>query len=273
MQEEQKQEQIKRKKWYKKWWGILIILMFLPFVAVWYIWKKTNWNKSVKIILTILIFFFVIILLKSNNETIEQIEQLESQKIVQTQENNEKNIEILKSVNYELVESEDISFNDPNSGIVKRFSVRVLIENNPVTKKQIEVLSEKIIKDYQQQKADAISIFYYFDRSQINGAYTLAQAEWAPNGKWEEANLKQNQKTTYKFTGFIDKERTNEPSELEREINTAMRDMWYEMMETRDDLVTDEEIAKILASKYEKTIEEMLEIRRKVTDYDLGLTK
>ncbi|MCK5412830.1 MAG: hypothetical protein KAI57_00460 [Candidatus Pacebacteria bacterium] len=268
------QEQAKYKKWYKKWWGILIILIFLPFVAIWYIWKKTNWDKSVKIILTILIFFFVIILLKSNDETIKQIEQLESQKItqIQKQENDEKNIEILKSINYELVESKDISFNDPNSGIVKRFNTRVLIENNPVTKKQIEILSEKIIKDYQQQKADAISIFYYFNRSQVNGAYTLAQAEWAPNGKWEEANLKQNQKTTYKFTEFIDKKRTDGPTELEREINTAMRDLWYEMMETQD-MVTDEETAKILAPKYGKTVEEMLEIRRKVIDYDLGLTQ
>jgi len=269
MQEEQKQI----KKWYKKWWGILIIIMLLPFVTIWYIWKKTNWNKSVKIILTILIILFVVIVSDSNNKTIEQAKKLESQKITQEEENNEKNLEILKAINYESVESKDVSFNDPNYGMVKRFSVRILIENNPVTKKQIEVLSEKIIEDYQQQqKADAISIFYYFDRSQINGAYTLAQVEWAPNGKWEEANLKQNQKTTYKFTEFIDKKRTNEPSELEREINTAMRDLWYEMMETQD-MVTDEETAKILAPKYGKTVEEMLEIRHKVVDYDLGLTR
>lgn len=78
MQEEQKQEQVKHKKWYKKWWGILIILVFLPFVTIWYIWKKTNWNKSVKIILTILIILFVaIVSSNSNNKTIKQTQKEE----------------------------------------------------------------------------------------------------------------------------------------------------------------------------------------------------
>ncbi|MCK5084864.1 MAG: hypothetical protein KAQ64_04385 [Candidatus Pacebacteria bacterium] len=233
-------------KWYKKRWVIILIAV----IGIVIIFGGDDDSQKIK--------------------NIENTNKIESQKNLR--ENNEESLETIKTIDYELVESEDISFNDPNYGIVKRFNVKVLIKNNPVTKKQIEILSEKIIKDYQQQKADAISIFYYFNRSQVSGAYTLAQAEWAPNGKWEEANLKQNQKTTYKFTEFIDKKRTNEPTELEIEINTAMRDLWYEMMKTQD-IVTDEETAKILAPRYGKTVEEMLKIRYKVNDYDLGLTQ
>ena len=49
-----------------------------------------------------------------------------------------------------------------------------------------------------------------------------------------------------------------------------MKDLWYEMAENTDDLVTDEDVAKILAPKFGKTIDEMVDIRIKVTTYDLG---
>ena len=198
MQEEQRQEQIKHKEWYKKWWGILIMLIFLPFVAIWYIWKKTNWNKFVKIILTILILFFVmIVLLGSNNETSEL-------KSKQT-ETETKTKNVLNTTNYEIAEEEDISH-----ALAKRYSVRVVVNNNPATKSQIRAISEKIVNDYETKNADALAIFFYFDKGQIDGTYTLAKAEWAPNGDWSQADIGKDQKLTYEFTDFIDKKRTEE---------------------------------------------------------------
>jgi len=66
-------------------------------------------------------------------------------------------------------------------------------------------------------------------------------------------------------------EKINAPSEEERKINEAMKDLWYEMVEKSDDLVTDEDVAKVLAPQFNKTVDEMVEIRMKVSDYDLGL--
>jgi hypothetical protein len=131
-------------------------------------------------------------------------------------------------------------------------------------------LSEKIIEDY-QEKADAVSILFYFEESQINGSYTLAKVDWAPNGEWSQADLKTNQRLIYNFKDIVGQERSNGPTAEEIEINQAMKDLWYEMVDQTNDLVTDEDVAKILAPQYGKTVDEMLKIRMKVTNYDLGL--
>ncbi|MDD2495667.1 MAG: hypothetical protein PHE29_10805 [Tissierellia bacterium] len=213
-------------------------------------------NKKIKSILKkwwpiALIIFIIFIIFgtipdNTNNQKIEE-------------QNN-----ILSTISYEIIEVKDIS-----SIKAKRYSVYVIINNNPTTKQQIEALSEKIVSSYKD--IDAISIFYYFDKTQINGAYTLAMAEWAPNGDWGQADLKTNQKLTYQFTSFIDKKRTNEPTALEREINQAMKDKWYELNENSQSLITDEDVAEILAPQYNKTVKEMMEIRERVTFYDLGI--
>lgn len=171
----------------------------------------------------------------------------------------------LSTVDYEIVETEDFSIPSAN-----RFNVRVLMSNNPTTEDQIKAVSEKIVQDY-QEKADAVSILFYFEESQVDGAYTLAKADWAPNGDWSQADLKTNQKLVYNFKDIVDQERSDGPTVEEREINQAMKDLWYEMVDQTDDLVTDEDVAKILAPQYGKTVDEMLEIRMKVTNYDLGL--
>ena len=171
----------------------------------------------------------------------------------------------LSKVDYQIVETKDVSFS-----LADRFSISVLISNNPATEEQIKAISEKIVEDY-QDKADAVSIFFYFEESQVDGAYTLAKADWAPNGDWSQADLKTNQKLAYDFKDIVGQKRTNGPTVEERKINKAMKDLWYEMVENTNDLVTDEDVAKILASQYSKTVDEMLEIRMRVTNYDLGL--
>ena len=179
---------------------MLNIKLFLTVVSVWciwYVWKKEDWGKSVKSVLTISILLIyianVVTPLDLNNETSE----LKSE---QTEKEN-----VLSSTNYEIVEEEDISY-----ALAKRYNIRVVVNNNPPTKNQIRAISEKIVSDYKAKNADALAIFFYFDKGQIDGAYTLAKAEWAPNGDWSQADLGKDQKLIYKFTNFIDKERTEE---------------------------------------------------------------
>ena len=117
----------------------------------------------------------------SSKSTVKEPEQ---KKVIQKQSQKYD----LSKVDYEIIQTEDLSFLSAD-----RFSVRVLINNNPTTEEQIKAVSEKIVEDY-QNKADAVSIFFYFEESQIDGAYTLAKADWAPNGDWSQADLKTNQK-------------------------------------------------------------------------------
>ncbi len=36
------------KPWYKKWWGILIVVCIWPYFFIWFVWSKTKWNKLAK---------------------------------------------------------------------------------------------------------------------------------------------------------------------------------------------------------------------------------
>lgn len=168
----------------------------------------------------------------------------------------------LSSVQYEIIREEDISY-----ATAKRLSIDVAITNNPATKAHVVAVSEKIINDY-KNKADAIAIFFYYDKGQVEGAYTLAKAEWAPNGKWEDADQKTNQMLTYEYADAIDTKRTvSVPTEKEREISNAMTELWLNSEAT----VSDEELARQIAPQFNMTIEEVLAIDKKVNDYDLGI--
>lgn len=49
-----------KKVWYKTGWGIVAVILLLPFFAIWYVWAKTNWSKKTKWIATGAITLFVI---------------------------------------------------------------------------------------------------------------------------------------------------------------------------------------------------------------------
>lgn len=40
------------KPWYRKWWGILIVICIWPYFFIWYVWKKARWPKAVRIVAT-----------------------------------------------------------------------------------------------------------------------------------------------------------------------------------------------------------------------------
>lgn len=229
-------EQQSSKPWYKKWWVIILFSIF-GLIIIGSLLNKDEVDTT-----------------ENNSPSVEK-------KV--TKEKPQKYD--LSSIDYKIIETKDVSMASAN-----RFSISVVITNNPATEEQIKAVSEKIVEDY-QDKADAVSILFYFEESQVDGAYTLAKADWAPEGDWSKADLKTNQKLVYNFKDIVGEKRTDGPTAEEQEINKAMKDLWYEMVGATDDLVTDEDVAIILAPQYDKTVEEMLEIRRKVSNYDLGI--
>lgn len=52
---------VQTKPWFKKWWGILLLIALWPFSLTYYIWKKSSWNKNVRIAVTALIWIPVLI--------------------------------------------------------------------------------------------------------------------------------------------------------------------------------------------------------------------
>jgi len=53
-------EQTPSKPWFKKWWGIVLTVLFFPFVVPYLVWTQTKWNKWVKIGITLFCLAFII---------------------------------------------------------------------------------------------------------------------------------------------------------------------------------------------------------------------
>jgi|GEM_PF-4803410 len=123
--------------------------------------KNSLWYKfkiSAYIIFLILIVFSVIVSCSSD-------EEITTQKAVPAPVQNEKLIP------YEIAEENDTSY----AG-TRRVTVRVVIEEIE-TQEGIKNLTESLLGRY-KQRYDDLTIFYYFDENQVDGAYTVARAEW-----------------------------------------------------------------------------------------------
>lgn len=61
------------KPWYKKWWGIILIILFLwPFFLTYWIWKR-NWNIKVRVgLITAFWLFGLIVLAASSSKSGQQ---------------------------------------------------------------------------------------------------------------------------------------------------------------------------------------------------------
>ena len=70
---------IKKKAWYKSGWGLVIAILFFPYFLLWYMWKKTNWTKEVKIAITAG-FILINIVAFSGDGTDKNISQQTEQK-------------------------------------------------------------------------------------------------------------------------------------------------------------------------------------------------
>lgn len=53
-------EQTPSKPWYKKWWGVVLTVLFFPFVVPYLVWTKTTWNKWVKVGITVFCAIFIV---------------------------------------------------------------------------------------------------------------------------------------------------------------------------------------------------------------------
>lgn len=53
------------KPWYKKWWGITLIVLFLwPFFLTYWVWKR-NWNKKARVAVIVAFWMFIWVIIAS----------------------------------------------------------------------------------------------------------------------------------------------------------------------------------------------------------------
>jgi hypothetical protein len=102
-----------KEPWYKKWWGIILTILFFPLIIPYLVWTKTTWKKWIKIAITIICFISLISILSDSNETIEpakqnntekQATEYEIQKPVKNSDETNNSQEISKESNIEISE-------------------------------------------------------------------------------------------------------------------------------------------------------------------------
>lgn len=236
-------------------WTILFIPQFQG--------KTFEKVKKHKTLIKIISFVFISIIWTSFSD-IEQKQESKTVEKIQDQEFTiEKEINNTEIKKYRIIESDDISI--PTA---KRYRVHVVIETKETSEELIKDISEEIINEYKINQSNATVIYYYMHKTEIGGWYTLAKAEWAPNGIWAEAYLKINYKTVYDFKKYVWKTDIKTPTEEERQITKKIRDLYYKM-NNWEILVSENEIYKILSPKLNKTLEELEEIHTKVTFFEM----
>jgi len=67
------------KPWYKKWWGILLVIMFFPLLVPYLVWTKTNWSKYSKLIITALCVSIIVFGFVNANQKQEEAQNLVAQ--------------------------------------------------------------------------------------------------------------------------------------------------------------------------------------------------
>ncbi|MEL4306442.1 hypothetical protein [Methanococcoides sp. LMO-2] len=179
--------------------------------------------------------------------------------------------------NYEIVETEE----DPwKSAIRKQY--RVLVPTD-ITEEELKATLIQIVLDKtsENKDIDAISIFAYDRREDVNGAYTLGTADWCPNGNWGDVTpeiASSNDRSSYEYVFDIKDKVGNDdldrPTDLEFEIKnyySACYDAEWDNIDLSDPYATvDEEVVyQKVADKYGITKEEAKEICMKVTLYQM----
>lgn len=84
---------------------------------------------------------------------------------------------------HRIISQEDVSF-----GTVIRLQIRVVVPEH-YSKSQIEILSRTITNYLSKDKAvNAIALFFHGPNSSTSGVPDVARVEWAPNGRWSDAD-------------------------------------------------------------------------------------
>ena len=115
--------------------------------------------------------------------------------------NKETNINNESNYLYNIVEKKNYDFRDLSTNkYIHRIQYRVKLIKEYSERELTEISKEIIL---QAPEVEAISILFYLPDTETNGAYTAGLANWAPNGKWEDAAKNYTKKLVVKYGGVL----------------------------------------------------------------------
>lgn len=165
-----------KKEWYKTWWGIILCVLFFYILVPYLVWTKTNWNKNMKIGITvvcILLFIYGTSIsvsegISDKNLTNEAVQALNNndvdkslsilEKIKKNEEGINLRIELKKAKKidflYELGKLTENEYNAlKNNNLNKQYSKSELVNKYIVKElKNIENKRDEALKMIEKQK-------------------------------------------------------------------------------------------------------------------------
>lgn len=152
---------------------------------------------------------------------------------------------------YEIVERDDVSL----GGVVRvvRVVFRIRVERE-ATEAQLRQIAEEIIESEKKaQSVNAISFFFYLPGTDTSGLYTAGKADWAPDGKWENAD--QVEAGDYSRHELVVEAGSVlipvTPSGPAAEIPEPTRkQMFYDLVAAQDSGIGDQEAYEVIAQRY-----------------------
>jgi len=169
------------KPWFKNWWGVIVVTLILPFFAIWYVWAKTNWSKTIKWVVTgVLTITFIIVSISGSRD---------SNNTANNQSSAEENKQAL---NYEI---SDKSFVGTTANIT-------VITTETDTSKLIAI-NDEVFDKYKSGKTHVF--INYFDDKTIASSYfdkiadlNTSEAESKTLSRHYIANMKYNESSGLK---------------------------------------------------------------------------
>lgn len=156
-----------------------------------------------------------------------------------------------------IIEEKDISFSN-----IVRFSISVAVSGKPSFSDLKEIASKIIDLKKSKIKFNAISIAFYDQKEYLGLAATLGIVEFAPNGKWEDANsVNSGDFNTMSYNYKLKKKNwSKQLTEKEVKIFSA----WEKFLDNSDD----EDLANIeIGKKYNLSSDKVREICLKQTEW------
>jgi len=251
---EQAQNAPKKKEWYKSKWGLVVAIIFFPYFLIWYMWTKTKWNKTAKLIITIVFVIINIVALGDNssnktpalNNQTTKIATEDQQKIASLLKDAEKYISA-ENINEALAAIEEAKKLDAKNtdaislynstkkldgeSEVKNILIRMSDEDFDLLKKN-ELTTKFIVND----KLNELFIVKLQENADSRSDY-IAEAEALKMKKEEEAEKKKQEVEAEEIKKEIEKQFSawdGSHIKLSRLIKESMNDPdSYEHVETK----------------------------------------
>ncbi|MFW5884940.1 MAG: DUF443 family protein [Patescibacteria group bacterium] len=161
------QKSEKQKEWYASGWGLVLVILLLPLFLIWYIWAKTEWNNSIKIISTLIILVLLFAINSSFEEEINVEKVQEDNKKVVREENEESIVFDVPSLLNKKISYFTKQYGEPTNDNPEPTETAIEGNSADTWTKRFEKDGYGISVEYNTNNGEVVEIFFSKARKNI----------------------------------------------------------------------------------------------------------